>query len=1197
MISLLQMIIIGNLFILKSVKSVPEYRQLQAESYMLICRNLAKIWLCLLMICCFMSMAKLTTAAQHTDDAKIVRVGYFENEIFQEGAKEGVIKKGYAYDYYRKLSEYTGWRYEYIYGNFVDLYNMLLNGQIDMLAGLAKNDERSKIIGYPDIAMGNETYNIVKHGSDTSITTAYSTLTHKRIGVLESAMAGVLRQFLKQHGITATVITYPDYQNIFEAFDKYSIDAFVAESDGAAYGKKNAELLYSFGSSAYYLCVSAKRQDLLDELNMAQARLILEEPNYINSLRIRYYSKSISSRFLSEMENEWLAKNHSLRVGYLNNYLPYSDTDKDGNVTGMIHELIPEIIASLEIKDLHVTYTGYDKYTDMISDVRNGKLDVVFPVGGGGYFSEEDGIYQLNPVISTTTELIYRGEYSDRTPTHFAVNKNNRMQYYYIRTNFPDADVTFYNSIEDCLDNLLKGKVTCTTLNGIRANDILKNRRYRDLSMKRLNRNDDRSFGVRIGNEGLLKLLNRGLNLSGEDIGQRLAYKYVAALYTYTFLDMVFANIWLFALIIIAITFLMIVFFARESSNTKKQMLVKEAARKELEEKNKELAAAISGAESANKAKSYFLSTMSHDIRTPLNSILSMNEMVLRECDNENILIYSGHIRSSGNTLLGLINDILDFSKIEAGKLEIIPVDYQISSVLNDLVNMLQTKTEEKGLSLELDIDREIPNYLHGDEIRIKQAVTNLLTNATKYTKEGTVSFRVGYEKLPEDSEVILLKVSVSDTGIGIKKEDVGRLFEAFERLDELGNRKIEGTGLGIPITQKLLNLMGSTLCVESEYGKGSCFSFSVKQKVIKWDAVGDYKTAFRRSVAERKKYTESFTAPEACILVVDDTPVNLTVVKSLLKRTKLKIDTANSADECIECAMRKKYDLIFLDHMMPYKDGIEALRELKAMPDNPNVDTPMICLTANAISGMRDTYIAAGFDDYLTKPIDPSNLEETIIQYLPPEKIIPASATDTHLLQEVIPEFVYQIEEIDVTAGLKHCGSPEAYLEALHAYTETVMANSAEIAAFWKERDIQNVTVKIHGLKSTARVIGALSLSTFAQQLEKAGQERDVKTLEDNIDKILADNRALGEKLMPIAKSETAAAEKPMLSEEELANIYLKLQQYLEGSDYDAIEALGEDLEGYQVPERERERVEKIKKAISMLDYDEIPALLERKK
>ena len=291
-------------------------------------------------------------------------------------------------------------------------------------------------------------------------------------------------------------------------------------------------------------------------------------------------------------------------------------------------------------------------------------------------------------------------------------------------------------------------------------------------------------------------------------------------------------------------------------------------------------------------------------------------------------------------------------------------MDYEIASVLNDLVNMVQTRADAKGLTLELNIDESIPRMLSGDEIRIKQAVTNLLTNAVKYTKQGTVTFSVGYKKAEDDPDNIMLDVSVEDTGIGIREEDIGHLFAAFERIDEADNRSIEGTGLGISITQSILGLMGSTLSVKSEYGKGSVFSFSIKQKVVKWEPVGDYEAAFRHSVAERKIYKEKFTAPDAKVLVVDDTPVNITVFKSLLKRTKIQIDTAESGDECIIRTSLVKYDLIFLDHMMPVKDGIETLKELKSSGKNKNLGTPIICLTANAVSGMRGSYLAAGFDD-----------------------------------------------------------------------------------------------------------------------------------------------------------------------------------------------------------------------------------------
>ena len=1115
-----------------------------------------------------------------------VKVGYFENEIFQEGAEKGAIRRGYAYEYYRKLSEYTGWEYEYVYGSFSELYQMLLDGKVDLLAGLAKTEERQGVIGYPEAPMGSETYNMVKHRADDSITTTFSTLSGKKIGVLDSAMVGALQRFLAQQAISAEVVTYPTHQELLDDFDENKIDALVAESDGT-YDRPNAALLYPFGSTDYYLCVNSRRPDLLAALNQAQNQLAVEEPNYINSLRIKYYASSIASRALSDAEKEWLKEHRALRMGYLNHYLPYSDTDADGAVTGLVQALVPQILEELGVNSLNISYQGYDSYTAMIADVDGGKIDAAFPVGGGLFFSEESGICPSNPVVSSATDLIFKGDYSDKTLAAFAVNENNRMQYYYVKTHFPNARILFFPSIEDCLDAVLEGKASCATLNGLRANDILKNRRFRGLSIKQSNRPDDRSFGVRIGNEGLLKLLNRGVNIIGKDRMESLAYWYVDGLHTQSMLDVLMDNLWLLALAAAVVSLLVAAFLARESAQAKRH-------KEELIISNERLAAAAREAESANQAKTYFLSTMSHDIRTPMNSILSMNEMVLRESDNEDILRYSQYIRSSGNTLLGLINDILDFSKMEAGKLDIIPVDYEISSVLNDLVNMTKTKADEKGLQLRLNIDSDMPNSLRGDEIRIKQAVTNILTNAVKYTKEGTVTFSIGYDKIPEDPDAILLKISVADTGVGIKQEDIGKMFDAFQRIDETNNHNIEGTGLGITITQSLLQLMGSRLEVESEYGKGSVFRFAVRQQVVKWDKVGDYEAAFRRSIAERKRYAQKFTAPDAHILVVDDTPVNLIVFKSLLKHTKVQIDTADSADECIALSSRQKYDVIFLDHMMPYKDGIEAMQELKSAKGNPNTSTPMVCLTANAISGMRETYLTAGFDDYLTKPIDPDSLEETIIRYLPKEKLMSAEESDREP-EGTLPPFLYGIDGLDVSKGLEHIGSTEAYLETATSYAETAAHTADEIERYWTAGDLENTTIKVHGLKSSSKVIGAMELGLLAESLEKAGRAGDTEPLRANIDRLLADYRRLGKELAPLLHpKEDAAEEKPPMSEEKLREIYQSLKDYAEAFDYDKMEEAGNLLGEYSVPESERERAAAIRKAIADFDYDDVPKLLE---
>ncbi|MCR4925641.1 MAG: response regulator, partial [Clostridiales bacterium] len=598
----------------------------------------------------------------------------------------------------------------------------------------------------------------------------------------------------------------------------------------------------------------------------------------------------------------------------------------------------------------------------------------------------------------------------------------------------------------------------------------------------------------------------------------------------------------------------------------------------------------------ASEAKSSFLSNMSHEIRTPINAVLGMNEMILRECDNKTLVEYSESIKTAGNTLLGIINDILDFSKIEAGKMEIIPTEYDISSLINDLVNMVQKRADDKGLVLVLDIDKNIPKMLRGDDVRIKQIITNILTNAVKYTEKGSVTFSIGYEKIPDNPNKVLINIAVKDTGIGIKQEDMNKLFTEFERIEEKRNRKIEGTGLGMSITQSLLKMMGSTLKVESVYGLGSKFFFKLEQDVISWDALGDYEAAYKASIATHKKYHEKFKAPEAKLLIVDDTPMNLMVFQSLLKKTKIKIDTAESGNEGLALAYNKKYDIIFLDHMMPEKDGIETLQELKANGNNPNIDTPTVCLTANAISGAREQYISAGFDDYLTKPIDSSKLEEMILHYLPKDKIEILNTAEEQGNETKLPDFISEIEELDTSIGLNNCGSVDAYLSTLKTYAEMIEENADETEKFWKSRDILNTTVKVHAMKSTSRIVGAKSIGELAQELENAGNENDTEKLEANIENLLERCRNLGKLLSSLRDDDTddfSDENLPLISDDELKEAYALLKEALEAGQFDNITEIAENLKDYRIPEEAKGCVKEILKAVDNLDYDKLSEIL----
>ena len=389
-------------------------------------------------------------------------------------------------------------------------------------------------------------------------------------------------------------------------------------------------------------------------------------------------------------------------------------------------------------------------------------------------------------------------------------------------------------------------------------------------------------------------------------------------------------------------------------------------------------------ADAANRAKSRFLANMSHEIRTPINGILGMGEILIGECTTPSQLESAQNIKSAGQALLGIVNDILDISKIESGKMELIPVEYALSSLLNDCYQITIHRAREKKLTFKMDIDHRLPSRLYGDEVHIRQIINNLLSNAVKYTSRGGFSLKVTGEWKAGDDQLKLI-LSVKDTGEGIREEDLPKLFNLFTRVDEKKNRNIEGTGLGLNLTQNLTKMMGGEIRVSSVYGVGSEFIVWIPQKILDETPIGDWKDV--DSVQQDKEKKVGLYAPDAQILVVDDVEMNLKVVRGLLKPTGIQIDTAMSGREAIERIKEKKYDVIFLDHMMPVMDGVETLTELKKI-SHPNGETPVIMLTANAIEGAKEMYLEAGFSDYLSKPILVERLMKLLLKYLPEERL-----------------------------------------------------------------------------------------------------------------------------------------------------------------------------------------------------------------
>ena len=542
----------------------------------------------------------------------------------------------------------------------------------------------------------------------------------------------------------------------------------------------------------------------------------------------------------------------------------------------------------------------------------------------------------------------------------------------------------------------------------------------------------------------------------------------------------------------------------RHERKVNKRLEEMKANEQRREYEAKILALEKAAADSANKAKSDFLADMSHEIRTPINAVLGMNEMILRQSDDEQILEYSSNIKSAGNTLLSLINNILDFSKIEDGKMSLVPVEFDTAELIDALVNSVSERARAKGLELNIDVDRSVPSRLYGDDVRIGQVITNLLTNAVKYTETGSVTLRV--RNNGTDGENVKLRFDVIDTGIGIKEEDLGKLFESFKRIEETRNRHIEGTGLGISIVCKLLEMMDSKLDVESRYAIGSTFGFDLKLRVVDAAPVGEAGSKTKTSSAKDK--AEHLYAPSARVLVTDDNDMNLKVATNFLKIFGITPVTCSSGSATIELMRKEKFDIVFLDHMMPEMDGIETLRKLK--DEGLTEGTVMIALTANAVVGAEEQYLSAGFDGYLSKPITIEDIEKALAQYLPADIIgrnddISNNDQNNKENKSITIDTARQIG-LNVDSALVYsCGDEDFYLELLTDYAEQASDRCAELTSYLEAGNLKDYEILVHSVKSSSKTIGADDLSELAKSLEAAARDSDADYVRQHHDALVS--------------------------------------------------------------------------------------------
>ena len=548
----------------------------------------------------------------------------------------------------------------------------------------------------------------------------------------------------------------------------------------------------------------------------------------------------------------------------------------------------------------------------------------------------------------------------------------------------------------------------------------------------------------------------------------------------------------------------------RHERKVNKRMEEMKATEQKREYEAKILQLEKAAADTANKAKSDFLADMSHEIRTPINAVLGMNEMILRESKDEQILEYSTNIKSAGNTLLSIINNILDFSKIEDGKMTLVPAEFDTAEFITNLVNTISERARAKGLEFVTEIDESVPSKLYGDDVRISQIVMNLLTNAVKYTERGSVTLRMKNNGITDGS--VKLRVEVSDTGIGIKDEDLSKLFESFKRIEEKRNRHIEGTGLGISIVCKLLAMMDSKLEVESQYAIGSTFGFNLKLRVTDPEPVGKYEEK-RKSVLSHEEEAHIY-APKARILVTDDNGMNLKVAINFMKIFGITPVTCSSGAETIELMRQEKFDIVFLDHMMPNMDGIETLKVLK--DEDLLGGAVVIALTANAVVGAEAQYLSAGFDGYLSKPITVNDIEKTLKKYLPAGVIENGASEAPGVKSSKLSLDKLRALGLNVDAALVYtCNDEDFYMELLTDYAESAADKCHDLSAYLENGDIKNYEILVHSLKSASKTVGADGVSEQARALEEASRNKDMSFVNEHHGAFVESFTSLAEKIL----------------------------------------------------------------------------------
>ena len=937
-------------------------------------RNFKCCYFIFFIMICLILFPVSTSAKENSDH--IIRVGSFEetyNVVNEKGERSG-----YGYEYLQDIAGYAGWTYKYITSDWKNCFTQLENGEIDILGGISYTDERAENMLFSDMPMGEEKYYIYTDASNMDLTAGnLDSFEGKNIGVFKDNIPeDVLNEWELKYGLHTQHVNASNTAEVMDKLSKHEIDCFVSVEE-SRWEESDISPVTSIGETEIYFAINPKRPDIKEALDSAMRRIKDDNPFYTDDLYRRYLSAQ-SSSFLSKEEREWIGQHGAIRIGYLNQDGGISSVDPStGKLTGVITDYVDLAENCLQGQTLEFELNGYDTRSELLQALQDGKIDLIFHANQNPYFAETNGFALSDTLLTLNMAAITAKDSFDENKENLvAVEKEYFAMKAYLSYNYPQWKIMEYETSDAAEDAMQKGEVDCIVRNSSRVADYLKNKK---LSSVFLTKEADVSFAVQQGEPVLLSILNKTLTSMPTTQFSGAVVSYNASARKVTAKDFIQDNLQTVSLIV-GISFFVVLCIILDS--LKKSKRAEEKSKKsaeqalklnqELEEKQQELQNALVEAQSANKAKTSFLNNMSHDIRTPMNVILGYAQLMEEELKEKELPETKEHLeklQQSGKLLLSIINNVLDMARIESGKMELDESYGRIEDFRQSVFAVFDAEAKKKKIAFQYTMKVEHEHVLT-DVTKVKEIFVNILSNAMKYTPSGG-SVMVSLEELPCDEPgYMIVRTRISDTGIGMSQDYLTRIFEAFTREQNTTKSKIAGTGLGMSIVKKYVDLLGGTIQVESELGKGSTFTVTLKHKIADESYYG------KGQIENPETGTEILKGRN--ILIAEDNDLNAEIAAAILERAGLKTERVENGVQCVNLITKMPagtYDMILMDIQMPEMDGYEAARVIRQLPDRDKACIPIIAMTANAFEEDRKDAMAAGMNGHMAKPIQVDQL------------------------------------------------------------------------------------------------------------------------------------------------------------------------------------------------------------------------------